>query len=188
MKNKTPKTLLKSLALGALSALVVSAAHAGPMYSSPSKKQTIVQPPPPQPSCFYAGELTLDAFAAGIIASNDGLYEDGVGGGVGLNYFFTKEIGVGLDAYWYDSEEVIHSGSASLIVRYPMDEICLAPYAFAGGGVHADSENIGSFHAGGGLDYRLTDTVGLFADGRYVWTGEDKNDFVTVRLGLRFRF
>jgi hypothetical protein len=149
-------------------------------------------PPPPAPApCFAAGDFSLDLFAGYVWAadedSGDGTYGDSATGGIGLNYFFTEMIGVGVDAYWYDSDGAIHSFDGSLIVRFPIQEACIAPYVFGGGGFSTDSTNQGTYHAGAGIEWKASSTFGVFADGRYTWM-DDTNDTVLARAGVRFTF
>lgn len=141
-------------------------------------------------SYFRANETSVDLFGSFSAANGNGLYRDGFGGGLGVNHFFTKYLGLGLDGYWWDGDrtgEVISSLSASAIFRYPIDKINLAPYVFAGVGGHLASTEQVSGHGGIGLEYRFTRNVGVFADGRYVLTDET-NDFGLTRVGVRYAF
>jgi hypothetical protein len=161
-------------------------------------------PPAPEP-CFKDRELQFDVFgeyAVGEGPNQVGLFrEHGWGGGVGINYFFTRNIGIGVDASWLDAEEsthgvrhhendrvndfinrhiannndttAIHNFTGSLIFRFPMDAACLAPYVYVGGGCHVDGDQWASAHAGVGLEYRIVPSkVGLFADGRWTYLGD----------------
>src|SRR5690606_33305629 len=127
------------------------------------------------------------------------------GGGIGVNYFFTRNIGVGVDGTWIYADEnaaasdndgdntIFHNFSGSVIVRFPIDEICLAPYLFAGGGFHVDGDQWASAHAGVGLEYRIVpNKVGLFTDARFTYFGDrygrgDQNN-IMVKAGVRFVF
>ena len=85
---------------------------------------------------FRANELSLDLFGSLSVGqevlqdiSADRVKDDGrLGAGLGLNYFFTRFVGVGADAY---SENTSHSfvdtASANLIVRFPFEGAHLAP-------------------------------------------------------------
>ena len=125
--------------------------------------------------------------------------------GIGVNYFFTRNVGIGVDATWLYAKEAsdtdgvegdhttIHNFTGSLIFRLPMDESCLAPYFFVGGGFHVDGEQWASAHAGVGIEYRIVpQKVGLFADGRWTYLGDrfgnDDLNFFSTRLGVRFVF
>ena len=158
--------------------------------------------------CFKAGEWQIDTFvqySVGEGPNQVGLFRDhGVGGGVGLNYFFSRNIGLGIDAAWIsakeaptvqnlsqaDSATVIDNFSSSLIYRLPLDGSCLAPYVYVGGGFHVDGEQWASTHAGIGLEYRIKpNKLGFFVDGRWTYLGDrnghDELNFFSARAGFR---
>jgi hypothetical protein len=172
--------------------------------------------------CFHEHEWQVDIFGQYSVGEGPhqaGTFRDhGWGGGVGINYFFTRNLGLGVDAAWLyateapdrefqrgdllrrrlgihdDSDQtVIHNFSGSLIFRFPIDEHCLAPYIYAGGGCHVDGDQWASAHVGVGLEYRLQpEKYGVFLDGRWTYFGdrfghEDLNQFGT-RVGFRFIF
>jgi hypothetical protein len=111
-----------------------------------------------------------------------------LGGGAGLNYFFTRNIGVGVDAYSEDSTgSLIDYASASLILRLPLGSSGFAPYAFGGGGRQFDGAEAWFAQLGAGIEYRFTPQLGLFLDARGVLPEETKY-YGVVRLGLRFAF
>ena len=160
---------------------------------------------PPQPElCFAEGEFQLDLF--GQYTDGNGpnhagpIREHAWGGGIGLNYFFTQNLGVGVDAAWLFGDEwgsgdgdetTIHNFSASLIARFPMD--CVAPYVYVGGGAAVDGLQWASAHGGVGVEWRLQpQKMGVFVDGRWTYYGDrhgngDLNNF-SGRVGLRFIF
>jgi hypothetical protein len=90
------------------------------------------------------------------------------------------------DATWLDNESAIHAFTASVVIRYPIQSACIAPYILAGGGVHADSETQGTAHLGAGIDIRLMkwSCAGFFADARYTWA-DDTDNYTIVRAGFR---
>ncbi len=60
----------------------------------------------------------------------------------------------------------------NFFLRYPICAINLAPYVVVGGGgAWGQGEGIGYGNVGAGLEYRITDHIGLFADGRYFYGG-----------------
>ena len=145
---------------------------------------------PTTPECFKAGEIQLDVF--GIYTdgrSNRGA--DGFGGGLGLGYFITRNFGVDVEGNIYASDARRHSDTveninANLIYRFPMElgGHCLAPYIFGGGGYVWDGGNGGEGHAGLGIEYRVSQKIGIFADGRHAFA----HDFTNARFGVRFVF
>jgi hypothetical protein len=110
------------------------------------------------------------------------------GGGVGLNYFFTRNIGLGVDANAQDNRgNFIDQVSASLLARLPLGASGWAPYIYGGGGRATDPEWEWLVHGGVGIEYRWNPTTGIFIDGRYVWTDETF-DRLVLRAGMRLIF
>lgn len=174
-----------SILVGAIAA---SSAFAGQQTASYKQSKEIVRPE--APPCFEAQEFQLDLFGSYTNGQNDYPYSDGFGGGIGASYFFTQYIGLGVDGNVYDGDASgVWSTTASVIARYPIQsgELCFAPYVFGGGGARMDSDTVGTVHAGAGLEFRLTPKVGLFSDARYTW-GQDEEDAITTRVGVRFIF
>jgi len=198
--KKLTITLFASIALAASS-------FAGHEMVSSGKdfKESKVVPPV---LCFGDHELQIDIFGAyvdGNASTHAGPVRDhGWGGGVGVNYFFTRNIGVGAEGYWIaadhnraatndNGETVFHNIDGSLIFRLPIDEMCLAPYAFVGGGVVLDGDQWAVGFAGLGVEYRVVpNKLGLFIDGRFNYYGDryghgDQNNY-TARAGVRWVF
>jgi hypothetical protein len=161
---------------------------------------------PVEEPCFREHELQLDVFGQyydGNSPDHAGPIRDhGWGGGIGINYFFTLNLGVGIEGSWMSAREnralgsdttCIHHYSGSLIWRFPIQDRCVAPYLFLGGGVAADGENWAFGHAGVGVEWRITpQKFGVFADARWTYYGDrfghgDQNN-VGGRVGLRWIF
>lgn len=163
-------------------------------------------------TCFGEHEWQIDLFGQYSVGEGPNqvqLFRDhGWGGGVGINYFFTRNWGLGVDAAWLYGKEgpglddgdhhgshrtVTHNFTGSLIFRVPIDDSCLAPYLYAGGGLSVDGEQWATAHAGVGVEYRITpQKFGVFLDGRWTYLGdrfghEDLN-FFSSRVGFRFIF
>ena len=176
MKNLST-TLLASFALSTLS-------FAGPsMDKAPMGK---VPPPPIAPSCNCfepGGQVSL--YAAALLGADD--IDDSMGAGIAYDYFFTRNVGVEVDATWAFADSTVHTFNGSLVLRAPIMSACIAPYALLGGGYHTDGVNQGTLHAGGGLDVRLANCFGIFADARYTWA-EETDDYTIVRAGIRMNF
>jgi hypothetical protein len=110
------------------------------------------------------------------------------GAGAGINYFFTRYIGIGGDAYSENTTgPFVDSASGSLILRVPLGQSGFAPYVFGGGGYEFDMAKKGFVQAGGGMEYRFTRHVGVFLDARGVLPHEVKS-YGVGRLGLRLVF
>jgi hypothetical protein len=141
-------------------------------------------------------EMTVDLFGSASVGqqtinnlSRQRISHDArLGAGAGLNYFVTRHIGFGAEAY---SENTSHSfldnGSASLIGRLPLGQSGFAPYVYGGAGRQFDPIELNYLQAGGGLEYRFTKRVGAFVDARYVFTDGTKN-YGLGRAGLRLGF
>src|ERR1700712_3191307 len=61
--------------------------------------------------------------------------DHGYGGGLDVNYMFSRYLGLGLEGYAIDADDVIGQASGNLIFRYPVPNTRFAPYGYAGGGV-----------------------------------------------------
>ncbi len=224
---------MKKTAISVLSCVALSATtFAGTSVVSSKEMKQPVAPA----TCFNDTELQADVFGAYAITKGGqggALNGDhGWGGGVGVNYFFQRYIGVGVEGYWLDSTTgpgrwktdrtasgtfvdqngktrqvtgsisswengaggALQAVAGSLLLRLPMDQYCLAPYIFAGGGGNFDGTNSGSAHWGGGLEYRaIPHKLGIFTDARFVWEktqsdGVGNPHYTLVRLGVRWVF
>lgn len=145
---------------------------------------------------FLANEVSLDLFGTASVGqetlndiTDERVKDDGrLGLGLGVNYFFTRHLGLGGDAYTENvHDSFVDNASGNLIFRIPLDEIHLAPYAYGGGGRQFDPTELWFAQAGAGLEVRFTRHFGLFLDGRYVFTDGTGNIGVG-RLGLRGTF
>jgi hypothetical protein len=151
----------------------------------------------PEEPCFKDQELQLDVFGSWVDINDRGHHDgdhngrkDGFGGGIGVNYFFTRYLGVGIDGNIADVHNGLWTISGDLIARYPIEagHFCIAPYILAGGGFQTDGINAGTWHVGGGLEWRATHHIGIFGEGRYTWAGTHEEDNTRVSLGVRFIF
>jgi hypothetical protein len=141
-----------------------------------------------EPSCrFRDMEFQVDAFYSGIIGTSNSKVRTGSGGGVGLNFFFAKYFGIGAESFVTSSGQgEWFPAGGNFFFRYPICSLNLAPYVMVGGGVAFDGYAKGYGNVGAGLEYRFTDHIGLFADGRYLYGGT--GNLANVRTGLRFAF
>lgn len=178
----------------ALFSLIAGLAVAGTSFAghevssgkeSKEYKQPIVEP------CFKDRELQLDLFGSWTNFHPRSQYNDGWGGGIGVNYFFCKYAGVGVDGNGLEGgADGVWTATGSLILRYPLElgSFCVAPYILGGGGGLWDGTSAGTGHAGGGLEFRvIKQKLGIYAEGRYTWAGAS-NDNAQVRTGIRFVF
>ncbi|MDB6071552.1 MAG: hypothetical protein JWL81_2723 [Verrucomicrobiales bacterium] len=176
-------------------------------------------PPPISPgySLYNAGEWQIDLFGAYAEADSGNrrlIGEDVFGGGLGFNYFFTRNVGIGAEGTLFDTPgDMLGSANVNLTLRFPIGETGLAPYIFGGAGVVFNADDLDSDdfsdardrfedddepgkgddvifigHAGAGLEFRFSPHVSIFGDARYTWTESDNSDFGQARAGLRFTF
>jgi hypothetical protein len=165
-------------------------------------------------TCFNDHELQLDIFgqyAVGEGPNQAGVMRDhGWGGGVGVNYFFWRYIGVGIDGAWMDVKEspaqnrnerfldrgvALNSFSGNLIFRFPIENppLCLAPYVYVGGGYYGDGLNWGAGDVGVGVEWRIQPhKCSVFLDQRWTYLGDRNGErnlnFFSSRIGVRFIF
>jgi hypothetical protein len=176
MKQATT-TLFATIALAGFS-------FAGPAGKAPTGKGPMPAPSAPTCNCFEpGGQFSL--YAAAFVGADD--IDDSLGAGLAADYFFTRNLGVEGDATWGFADSTIHTVNASAVLRFPITSACIAPYVLAGGGIHTDGVTEGTFHVGGGLDVRLKDCFGIFADARYTFA-QETDDYTVIRAGVRMNF
>jgi opacity protein-like surface antigen len=176
---------MKKIALLVITSLAVaSSAWAGQEVKETKDSKT------PEAPCFKDQEFQVDLFGDWIDARNSRTQDNGGGGGIGFNYFFLKYLGIGEDNNFTSTSHGLYTFSGSLIARLPIEtgHFCLAPYALGGGGFQTDGVNAGTWHVGGGLEWRATPHLGIFTEGRYTWAGDHIEDTVRVSAGVRFVF
>jgi opacity protein-like surface antigen len=207
MKKFVICSILTSLAVG-------SVALAGETVYAPSKEMKEIIPIP-EP-CIPDSEWTIDLFGAYAMTASDQeriLGDHAWGGGVGVNYFFARYFGVGVEGMVLEprqERDLVGSAAVNLFVRYPMG--CFAPYVFLGGGAVFNADDVdrrGRFfdddgngigldrsgddallegHAGIGAEYRITRNIGIFVDARYTFVDKAKNNYGMGRTGIRIAF
>jgi len=176
-----------NLIILAFALATIATSFAGTTVSD-SKKVVVA---PVEGYLFNANEWQVDAFVAGAAGRFNHQKYNGVGGGLGLSYFFTRYFGVGIDdtlgslngnGHTYDN------CSGNLIARLPIESWHLAPYGFAGGGATwGNHATAGNGDVGAGLEYRFTRNIGLFVDSRYLYGSRSLSETLS-RAGVRFAF
>jgi hypothetical protein len=177
------KLLLTAALLGAATSLV-----AGPMGSGKSSKVVVQEMPPAPLGCeAFNGGWALSGY--GLFLTPDAEYDDTFGGGIAAEYFFNPYFGLSGLAQWAEHDDTVgHNYAVDAVLRYPITSICVAPYLFAGGGVHTNSATESIGRAGVGLDWRFYQNSGLFVDWTYTFPGGDIEDYQIVRLGVKIGF
>jgi outer membrane protein W len=136
---------------------------------------------------YTANEGSVDVFGVWGSRNKDGGVADAWGPGVGANYFFTENIGAGLDTYT-DGIRLPYLLNLSGIVRYPVPQIPpLAAYGFGGIGRQWEHAAQWTGHIGVGAEYRFKSHTGAFVDVREVFPASTQ-DYTVFRFGLRFKF
>ncbi len=141
-------------------------------------------------------ELSVDFFGGGTLDEHDVNHINGsrirengrLGLGGGGSFFFVRYLGIEGEVYTENpNRQFINQTDGSLVLRLPIGETGLAPYVFGGGGhlFVPVATNFG--HAGAGLEFRFTPNVGLFTDGRWIFT-ENIGNYGMGRAGLRIAF
>jgi len=139
---------------------------------------------------FRDNEFQIDAFGLGAFYQGG---RPGWGGGLGVNYFFARYFGLGVEQDLFGRNSDGSAGYTewgtfgNAFLRYPICSWSIAPYAVVGGGVvYGKTKPVGGGTVGGGLEYRLTDNVALFGDARWMYTQNDNG--VMARTGLKVAF
>lgn len=175
-----------------LTLLAVVIATAATSFAGTDSKKVVVAP---QQDLFRAGEVQVDASAVGAAGTWANKANVGaIGGNLGLSYFLTRYLGIGVDNSLGGSvggngaSGALDNLQGQLIGRLPIESLHLAPYAMVGGGATwANNRGQGNGNVGGGLEYRINRGVGVFGDYRYLYgnNGLSENLF---RAGVRFVF
>jgi hypothetical protein len=179
---------MKTIALLILSAALASQSFAGAPASYSGKSSKAVQPiASPMEDCFAPG-FHFGIFGGGMFPQKHG--DDVAGGGVLGEYFFTRNIGIQGSYGLYAADSEHHQYDASLVLRAPINGVCVAPYLLLGGGVGANGSTRGDYHAGAGVEARFggMNGFGLFTDGTYHFAATNDADFIIARVGVKFRF
>jgi len=176
---------MKKLSLTLIMAVAVAGSAFAGTDAKTFKEKVVIEP-----TClFRANELQIDASATALWFNGQ---NPAWGGGLGVNYFFTQFVGIGVeqDIVGRQNERAEWATIGNLFLRYPICSWNLAPYAMVGGGAaYGDARRGHGFgHVGGGLEYRLTGNIGLFTDARWVYSSEDPKSALIGRTGLRFAF
>lgn len=145
---------------------------------------------------YTANELSLDFFGSYLAGEHkiENIFHNTIrngfwGGGVGVNYFFLRNLGVSGDMEIPDRDpgHFVNNFDGSLVARFPIANSGLSPYVFGGGGRQSTPRWEFSGHAGVGMEYRFNPEMGFFGDARYMWV-RTTPDEIMFRAGVRFVF
>ncbi|MGH7950385.1 MAG: outer membrane beta-barrel protein [Limisphaerales bacterium] len=147
-------------------------------------------------SFYRAKEFSIDAFASGSLgqetlenASGARVEHNGrLGAGVGLNYYFTRYVGIGGDAYTENTaHNFIDSASGNVLLRLPIGDTGIAPYIFGGAGHQFDQVSQSFGQGGAGIEFRFMKHAGFIVEARYVFADKTDN-YGVARAGIRLNF
>ena len=182
----------KTLSLLAAALMMTSLSFAGEAVSS--KKVVIA----PDDCRFHANEWQIDASTVGSSGVYGGQGKQSLGGNLGVNYFFSKYLGVGVDnsvagyrnAAQTGGVQAIDRLQADLLLRYPICSWNLAPYVMVGGGAAWGPLSQGNGNVGGGIEWRFMSNLGFFADCRWLYGNNGSASLTAAmpRAGFRFSF
>ena len=160
---------------------------------------TPVTPPAPD-SLYRAGEFSLSvaglvgARAGGLNALSAWSRNAVPGVDMELKYFITRNFGLGLEGDWLNTRRTLFGSALNFYYRMPLSESSAwAPYFLGGiGGLYGGGGGAAfEGHLGAGVEYRLSQKIGLFTDGRYTWVDATRNtipQFGLIRFGVNFVF
>lgn len=142
----------------------------------------------PETCRFRDMEFQVDGFYTGFFGSPGSRFSTGSGGGFGVNFFFARYFGIGYEAAWYSNDGTAEHLplAGNFFLRYPICSWNIAPYLMVGGGGAWDGVGVGYGNVGGGIEYRVTDHIGIFVDSRYFYGGT--GNVANLRSGLRIAF
>jgi hypothetical protein len=170
---------------------IAAAAQAGQETSYKDMKQTVMPEPLFKEREFQMG--TFAVYEVGNGPAHVGLFRNHAwGSGSEINYFFTRNIGVGAEyfgTYALESPDTdrgrlrdhsvnLHHVGGNLFFRWPLEDLHLAPYLYLGGGADLGDRRWAEAHAGVGVEYRImqhwlpsifAERVGFFVDGRWTY-------------------
>jgi hypothetical protein len=129
---------------------------------------------------FEAHEINLNLFGTYVDQQ-----EDHWGAGLGLQYFFSRGLGLGISTHWEDfSGSFFDNLNGEFYMRFPLGRIPVAPYVVGTGGY--DWEENQWFGGGGvGAELRFAREIGAFGDVQWLVREEHDKDGVQVRVGIR---
>jgi hypothetical protein len=150
---------------------------------------------------YTAQEVSVDLFGSYI--NPEGKFTDlfktnirhgFFGGGAGLNYFLTREIGLGADFNMSDKRgtqglDMVDQYVGDVIFRLPLGNSGLAPYAIGSGGRAFNPRDEWVYGGGVGMEYRFNPATGVFSDARFFWADKATADNnLLIRVGFRLAF
>lgn len=134
---------------------------------------------------FYrGGEFQIDLF--GSLATPD-LDNYQSGAGLGLNYYLSKNIGIGatIAGDWSEHGQVVDSAGGSLLYRIPIERSAIT---FRGGATWDLRREGWSLELGPGLEHRFTRHIGIFTEALLSKRIDEGDVHAVGRAGIRLAF
>ena len=143
------------------------------------------------PSYCFDGGFDLSLYGSGIWPENIG--NNGIGGGLGISYFFNRNLGLEVAYAAHGSGVSQQVGMLNFIYRMPIESKkgwSFAPYVHGGPGILSAGASEFTWDIGGGLDFRFESwgCTGLFADYTFAFADDNIQDYSLVRVGVKFPF
>jgi hypothetical protein len=183
-----------------MTALAVATGMACSLHAQDNNNYAVHEQAQSSPPSDYGGslyhpcEVSIDGSVMGALHAYDfnsnGLHRKNYrfGGDLGASVFFTKYIGVSADAFATtgNNPTFVNTAMGDLVFRVPIGDV-VAPYVFGGAGYQF--ENVDQIVGGGGvgLEVRLVQHFGIFADARYL-AAVKTPDYGYARAGVRLSF
>src|SRR5580692_9951504 len=190
--------LITQLALIAATTGIVFSSHAQTQNYSTSEPAPTAQTTAPENDfeLYHPYEFSVDGSVIGVLHAydfnNGGLHRRNYrfGGDAGANFFFTKYIGIGGDAFavtGHNNPSFVNTATGNLIFRIPIGNTGIAPYFIGGAGYQF--EHVDQIVGGGGvgLEIRVVQHFSIFVDARYL-TAVKTPDYGYGRAGVRLSF
>lgn len=147
---------------------------------------------------FHSQELSFDLFGSYIAPEGkfSDLFETNIrhgvwGAGAGLNYFFTRELGIGTDFAMSDYDNnhwKVNHWLGDIYFRLPIGDV-VAPYLVASGGRGITPSWQWVYGGGVGLEVKFSPQLGVFSDARFLFSHEETAlNTIAFRAGLRVSF
>ena len=175
-------------------------------------KGLVAPAPSPPASYFRSNEFSVGVFGSYLDTygeNSQGIGNRAWGGGLEASYFYFKYLGLSVDGNGFNEIPGDNFGgtvTGNLILRLPLDDYLpnfhFAPYLFGGAGKFYSEQvglptstpglksyvgRSGTFgDVGGGIEYRFNPNLEIFADARYNFASNSRNDFITTRVGVRY--
>lgn len=131
-------------------------------------------------SLYKAGEVQVQAIA---FTDTDGFRSFDSGGGVAGSYWFTKNIGLGLEAKTLDTDHAFFDTlGANIAARFPLGNSGLAPFGRVGFDWNAEvssnpqTRNEFDLYVGCGIEKRFKNGIGISVEARILRDCEFQQD------------